>query len=321
MEGVLPPLPDFRYVGLDPYRPRGILVAGALATGAGAFVFASSLVGPGRAALAALGVAGAALFSQRLRRNVHSLSMNAAPTSMAIVPWGVIIADDSAPRVLRWASAKHVEFDTVHGREDGVPTALYSVVRLRTDREQLCGMTAGAAPLERLVAYLHAYDDEQHHVLAADLEGEVVADPLEPQVAHLLESARGHLATAPSTLGLAEGGYRLRYARMGTPITVDRLRAILRDRTARSPDPRAFAAILAAELGLRDLTAELLSLVQSPHPVLAAVAKRAALLLGAPTTKAGSLDEVAPFLGEADLAALSGWRPAVAPCDVLDTSP
>jgi hypothetical protein len=317
---VLPPLPDFRYVGLDPYRPRGVLLAGALATGAGAFVFASSLIGPGRALLAACGVAGAALFSQRLRRNVHSLSKNAAPTSMAIVPWGVIIADEVAPRVLRWASARHVEFDTVHGREDGAPTALYSVVRLRTDREELCGMTAGAAPLERLVAYLHAYDDEQHHALATDLDGDGAIDPLDPQVGLLLESARGLLATAPPALGLASGGYRLRYARAGTPITVDRLRGVLRDRTARSPDPRAFAAVLAAELGLRDLAPDLLSLVQSPHPVLAAVAKRAALLLGVPTSKAGSLDEIAPFLGERDLELLSAWRPAVAPCDVLDTS-
>jgi hypothetical protein len=49
------------------------------------------------------------------------------------------------------------------------------------------------------------------------------------------------------------------------------------------------------------------ALVQSPHPIIAAVAKAAAKKLGAATAKTGALDEVAPFLSERDCEVLSAW--------------
>jgi hypothetical protein len=88
---------------------------------------------------------------------------------------------------------------------------------------------------------------------------------------------------------------------------VDELRRILRDRSSRSVDPRPFACVLAAELGAVELVEDLVSLVQSPHPIVAAVAKQAARKLGVSTTKVGSLDEVAPFLLEDDARALEAW--------------
>jgi hypothetical protein len=51
----------------------------------------------------------------------------------------------------------------------------------------------------------------------------------------------------------------------------------------------------------------LLELVQSPHPLLAAIAKVAARKLGAPTSRAGALDEVAPFLHTEDMEAMAAW--------------
>ena len=63
----------------------------------------------------------------------------------------------------------------------------------------------------------------------------------------------------------------------------------------------------AAEAENARLTAELLRLVTTAHPLVAAAAKAAALRLGVEVSKTGSLDEVAPFVAEDDLAVLGGW--------------
>jgi hypothetical protein len=91
--------------------------------------------------------------------------------------------------------------------------------------------------------------------------------------------------------------------------TIDVLRSVLCDRAPRTPDPRALAAVLAAELGASPLARELQSLVQSPHPIVAAVAKAAAGKLGVDAAKIGAVSEVAPFLHEADVEALTRWAP------------
>jgi hypothetical protein len=62
--------------------------------------------------------------------------------------------------------------------------------------------------------------------------------------------------------------------------------------------------VVAAELKATELVDELIALVDSPHPLVASVAKAAALRLGAPTSRVGSLDEVEAFLAPADLDAL-----------------
>ena len=92
-----------------------------------------------------------------------------------------------------------------------------------------------------------------------------------------------------------------------TSRAVEVLGRILRDRTPKPCDPRAFAAVVAAELQATELVPDLVSLMQCPHPLVAGVARQAARRLGAPRSKTGTLDELAPFLFESDLAQLEVW--------------
>jgi hypothetical protein len=85
------------------------------------------------------------------------------------------------------------------------------------------------------------------------------------------------------------------------------LRAALDGSFACAADPRPLACILAGTLDARELVPDLLLLASSPHPVVAACAKAAALRLGAPPNRAGSLDEVASFLFEEDIELGKRW--------------
>jgi hypothetical protein len=128
----------------------------------------------------------------------------------------------------------------------------------------------------------------------------------------LLASARDWLdsARAVSHLELVPAGYRRSSSLAPTPRAVEVLRHVLRDRTPRPADPRAFAAVVAAELRARELVPDLVTLTQCPHPLLAAVARQAARKLGAPRAKTGTLEEVSPFLFESDRTRLEAWATA-----------
>src|SRR4029077_1774575 len=134
--------------------------------------------------------------------------------------------------------------------------------------------------------------------------------PSEPTCESLISAARAYVAsgTASGRLDLPAIGYRGAGARADSPRAVDVLRGILRDRTARAKDPRPFAAVVAAEIHATSLVDELIELVQSPHPVVSAVAKVAAAKLGAAQARVGVLDEVAPFLMNRDVEALAEWQ-------------
>lgn len=196
-----------------------------------------------------------------------------------------------------------------HARDGGNTSTLASFVTVETHREVFHGRTLGAAPLERLEAHLEAYAEEQATPLAFDLAGVEVADVTEPDCERLVRFAQAWVDTAEAhrKLGLHGATYRRASSRAPTRRAVDVLRSTLRMEPRSPADPRAFAAVLAAELGATELVVELLDLVQSPHPLLAAVAKQAALHLGAPTSRAGSIDEVAPFLHTEDELALRAW--------------
>jgi hypothetical protein len=160
---------------------------------------------------------------------------------------------------------------------------------------------------------VQAYARESAHATALDLAGATPGEgPLEPEFEPLLAAARAFLGSAPasSRLGLPPGGYRSAGLVAASPGAVDELRSILRDRTEKPCDPRVFAAVLAAELRATELAEDLLALVQSPHPLLAAVAKVAATKLGVPSARAGAVDEVAPFLMPNDVDALVSWSKA-----------
>jgi hypothetical protein len=228
--------------------------------------------------------------------------------AMAIVPWGVLVQPDLEPRILRWAAVKRVQVEMIHGRDGGTPTTLWSVVTIDTDHERFAGRAPGAIAIERLVAHVDAYAEEQAHAIALDLDGHAAADgPYEPVIESLLSAARASTLCGrdATRLGLPTG-YRRAVAGASSE-TVDILGRVLCDRAPRSPDPRAFAAVLAAELGASPLTRELQALVQSPHPIVAAVAKAAAGKLGVGAAKVGAVSEVAPFLHEGDVEALSKW--------------
>jgi len=197
-----------------------------------------------------------------------------------------------------------------YARDQASDSTRFSVVTVDTDHERFVARAAGAVPLDRLLVHLEAYARESAHAISLDLDGARAGDgPIEPDCEPLLHAARVYVGSAPGSirLGLEGGGYRGSGVHAASPVALAELRRVLRDRTERPVDPRPFAAVVAAELGARDLTEEVIALVQSPHPVVAAVAKAAACRLGVATARAGTLDEVAPFLLDEDRRALEAW--------------
>jgi hypothetical protein len=318
----LAPSPDFRYVGLEPGTPghAGLWASFAAAgTTLGAGVLFE--IGAKGAVLAVLGAAAGALIVRRVggpevaRRAKAAIGGAGAlvrrdAVAMAIVPWGILVQQDLAPRILRWAAVKNVQVEMIHGRDGGTPSTLWSVVTIETDHERLAGRAPGAVAIERLIAYVDAYAEEQAHPVALDLEGRRGAEgPYEPVIEPLLSAARAAIAGVgpdSSRLCLPAAGYRAAVD-VASPETSAVLKSVLSDRFPRSPDPRAFAAVLAAELGAKPLAPDLVTLVQSPHPVVAAVAKAAAHKLGVGASKVGAVSEVAPFLHDLDVDALAAW--------------
>src|SRR5271156_4869571 len=117
---------------------KGALLA-ALAATAGA-VLVRRIGGPSVTARARTAIGGARALARR------------DAVSMAIVPWGILVQPDVAPRVLRWAAVKRVQVDMIHGRDGATPSTLWSVVTIETDHERLAGRTPGAVGIERLRA-------------------------------------------------------------------------------------------------------------------------------------------------------------------------
>jgi hypothetical protein len=254
-----------------------------------------------------------ALLSLTLARAEERRRKGTREVAMAIVPWGVLVEPDTDPRVLRWPAVRSVGVQVLHTMHGGTPAVVSSVVTVRTFHESLAGRTAGPVGLEGLTVNLEAYAEEAARPVALDLEGfeasgngatePVMADLLR-RAADLCESARG-----AAHLGLPPGGYRSVASRTAAPETIALLRRILGGSlsSAEPADPRPLAAIVAARLGASALVPDLLRLVSSPHPVVAAVAKAAAIRLGAPRNRAGAIEEVAAFLFEEDYDQISRW--------------
>jgi hypothetical protein len=307
----LAPPPDFRYVGLSPGASRRAGVwAGVL--GIGTVVGASLYAGMG--APRALALASAALLAAaavRRGQKLRAAAQQSLPPSFAIVPWGVLVESPERFSAVHWAGIDRVQTEVFYGHGVGTTTSRYSLVTIETSNERLVGRAAGAVSLERLLIHLNAYAREASHVVALDLDGHLAADgPTEPTCEPLLSAARAYIdsGTASGRLDLPARSYRRPGAHEGSPRAVEVLRRVLRDRTARGVDPRPFAAVIAAELRAIPLIDELVDLVQSPHPIVAAVAKVAACKLGVSMTRVGALEEVEPFLIKRDVEALAGWR-------------
>jgi hypothetical protein len=305
------PVPDFRYVGLEPLPVREL---GAVASAAVAIVAGVSLVdgvglwGTDHALLtgAAAALAAVLVLGGKARRARRVATVGSV--RMGIVPWGVLVHTDESPRILRWAAVRRIDIAT--SRAGGIwAPAISSRVVIETERDRFVGIALGTVPLDRLVAHLDAYTEEQATPIALDLEGAQAADLLESECESLFGAARGWLETASASaqLDLPPAGYRRTSVLAASPRAVEVLRRVLADRTPKRADPRAFAAVVAAELRAKELIPDLTALTQCPQPVVAAVAKQAAHKLGAPRSRIGALDEVAPFLLDGDRARLDAW--------------
>ena len=297
------PPPDFRYVALVPTDVQDV----------GRALVAGATVGAGLALALGQGARGIALLSTGCALSGLALSLRQRKKggpSLALVPWGLLVESEEAPRALLWSAVRSVRVHAAHGRDGGNTTTLASFVTVETSGETFVGRTPGEANLERLEAHLRAYADEQATPVALDLDGHVPADITEADGGRLLSMACAWVDTgqAHDRLGLLGATYRKATSRTSTPRAVDALRRVLRLGSSRSAaDPRAFAAIVAAEIGATDLVDDLLALVQSPHPLVAAFAKEAARRLGAPSSRVGSLDEVVPFLQGEDERVIRAW--------------
>ncbi len=247
----LAPAPDFRYVGLEP-GPRKRVGLWASATLGVATLGAGLLHGVTLrgVVLTTIAAAAGALALRRVGGPHLGKVWNAHAVPMGIVPWGIVVEAEDHPRVLRWAAVDKVHVEMLHGRDQGTPTTLWSVVTVATKKgETLVGRAAGAVSLDRLLAHLEAYAAEQAHVPSLDLAGERAGEgPLEPECEPLLAAARHWLASADATsrLDLAPSGYRSGGAWAASPRALDVLGDVLRDRSDRPSDPRAFAVVCAA---------------------------------------------------------------------------
>jgi len=315
VSAVFAPVPDFRYVGLEPVTAPGFRSAatslGALGLGAGVTLALSGL--DPRHALAAGAIA--SLTSAFALRGAGTARRAPSGARMAIVPWGVLVHALESPRILRWPAVRRVGVETSRAHHLLSGVAISSRVVIETERERFVGETVGAVALDRLVDHLDAYADEQCAQVALDLSGDhggASLDADEPGFEPLLAAARDWLATAGAVvrLGLAPAGYRRTGHLAPTPAAIEVLREVLGDRTPRAADPRAFAAVIAAELRAVALVPSLVALTQCPHPLVAAVAKQAARKLGATGARTGTLDEVAPFLLGTDAVGLEAWTRA-----------
>lgn len=236
---------------------------------------------------------------------------------LGFTPWGVLVEPEDGPRlpeegarVLHWAAIERVHLEMIYGRDGGTPSTLFSNVTVETGREAFVARAAGAVPLDTVLVHMDAYAREQAQKVALDLDGARAGEgPVEPDFEPLLSAALESIESAPSShrLGLPPSGYRRASARAASAVTVDVLREVLCDRTAKAVDPRAFAAVLAVELHAVELAQDLARLAQSPHPLLAAVARAGACKLGASVSKVGSIEEVAPFLLPDDVVAIEAW--------------
>ncbi|HVY48310.1 MAG TPA: hypothetical protein VHB21_20625, partial [Minicystis sp.] len=299
------PPPDFRYVWLLPGPTAGaVTLAGAVA-GIGAVALAVWTAGHQASSIQPLAVGltlgGAMVAAALLARQGSRVATptGAREVPMAIVPWGIVVTPDTEPRVLRWPAIEHVDVEVAHSLQGGTPRAVSSIVTVRAGRDVLAGRTPGSAGLEDLTVNLAAYAEEALRPLAGDLEG---SDPIgdgvtEPVAAELVRRARELCSSGDGAarLSLPPGGYRDVASRAAAPETVALLRAALTEAPG-AADPRALAAIVAAELGAKSLVPALLRLGTAPHPLVAAAAKAAALRLGVAPNRAGSVDEVEAFL-------------------------
>ncbi|MGH7281879.1 MAG: hypothetical protein ACRELY_10175 [Polyangiaceae bacterium] len=314
--GMLAPTPDFRYVGVAPMKTSALAqllywVGGGAAVGGATFARAGHSLHDALGASLLGAVSAGALHVFCTHKIAHENPARLPPTApMGIVPWGVLIESEEEPRALRWPAIERVEVRSKFIRQGAIDSTEFSMLTIHTARERFVGRAFGDVPLDRLEAHLEAYSRESSHRIALDLDGARPASAhLAPVVDALLAAAHEYLGSSAAVLRLSLSGSDYRRASSLVPSrhAIEELRSVLVDRRDMMIDPRPFAAILAAEFRATELAKEIVALVQSPHPLVAAVAKASARKLGVAVSRAGSVEEVAPFLFGEDVSTLDAW--------------
>lgn len=306
------PPPDFRYVGLEPAPSSLGLKSRAALAAAAVFGVGIALGGgmePVTVAGASLVAAGTALLVARKAATDQGVSQ-VGVDYVAIVPWGILVHSNETPRVLRWGGVKAVEVRYIHEMDAATPLVRWSVVTIRTATETLVGRSPGCLLLDRLEAYLEDYAEEGGRAIALDFAGEqTLVSDFEPLFPRLLDQVRRTLSSPAEVcaLGLASCGYRGGVSRQLSEPVLAQLECWLTNVSSSAFDRRPLAAMLAAELGAQGVLPSLMAHVTSPHPFVAAVARAAALKLGADLRHVGSLDELNEFVPEGELEALRVW--------------
>ena len=304
------PPPDFRYVEFRVAPAARVehlraVAAVVVVLALGSWLALGAEAGPLFACVVA-GVVGLGLL-QRWAPLVESADVQ----GMAILPWGVVVHSRREPRVLRWGAIHGVRVHYIHGMDGGTPLVHWSVVTIETRDGVLEGRAPGCVTLDRLEAHLPSYSEEGGRPVALDVDGTPSsASDMDPLFPRLLGGVR-KLLRAPARvpeLSLSMPGYRSaarpEIGVVGRQVLERWLSGIDQPSGA---DRRPLACVLAAELGAHQLLDQVLRLLSSPHPFVAAVARAAALRLGADIRRVGTLEELADFVEPSELSPLEIW--------------
>jgi hypothetical protein len=295
-------------VGTAACTGAGALAAYGIAHGASLPV-AIATVGA-TAALSWLGGSQALGFLARRARSIHD--------PISILPWGIIVRGPMSERVFRWGNVLAFEFEMAHDREGGVARTVSTSIQLALESGRIEAVCEGAAPVEHVGLHFRAYAEEQQHQLALTFLPAGLSEPksdggnqaeARPTVSAVLCAGKQLLSDpkAAESLGVPFLGYRDARVQLAQTSCEQFLTKALESKVKQAIDPRGLALVLAAELRLTGLRAQVSALGQCPHPEIAAIARRAAILLGCSPVKVGSLEELDEFLSEQDRDALIQW--------------
>jgi hypothetical protein len=305
----------FRYVKLSPGPSMlGVALSTGTAVSVGAAIAAASGFSTLGLAVAAIGGATTGLMLGR-RGGPLLPRVGFTPTSMALVPWGVLIEpdeNDGAARVLRWAALRRIHVRHVHSRDaHGTPVTNRCVVTIETERTTFVGASSGAISLENLEAFLDRYIEQSSRPVALDLSGTtpLVTSPFEACTPALLQRMSRVIETVEGIeeLSLISDDFRSAGAHLPTDATTTTLMRLLSTTPTGEADPRALAALIAGELGQRGCLSRLLLLATDVHPIVALCARAAALKLGEEPTRSGALEELSHFVQTQDVESLGDW--------------
>ncbi len=264
---------------------------------AGAAIYTSQL-------LFLLGVPAAlaiTLLSARSRQKPASKRVLCAPVE--IHQFGVNLDGEAIP----WPALVAIRYEDVK-RSDGDSTILRSQLELElSDRVVRAerGFDTFAASLDLLHPL---FAKEAHRSIALGLDRACPTQETSGSLCDdLLRRARSWLESAEGQDAIWEvsGEYRS-HERTLRPAFLTQLEVALVG-APDGPDHGAFAAVVAAELGIESLLDAVTELTRSPHPFVAAVAVGAAVRLNVALWRVPKLPDIAPFLDETNVAAIGRW--------------